>query len=78
MMRKTREQVWRELDQLGEDEVRARLEANPGGWRSPVWCRSGWHSESGWRRRWPRRPLNWEGDQGKGSVRPSWSAGWHC
>jgi hypothetical protein len=30
MTRKTREQVWRELDQLGEDEVRARLVANPG------------------------------------------------
>ena len=25
MVRKTREQVWRELDDLGEDEVRARL-----------------------------------------------------
>ena len=25
MVRKTREQVWRELDQLGEDEVRERL-----------------------------------------------------
>ncbi|HEY7636398.1 MAG TPA: hypothetical protein VH763_12670 [Gemmatimonadales bacterium] len=30
MVRKTREQVWRELDQLGEDEVRARLVAHPG------------------------------------------------
>ena len=28
-MRKTREQVWRELDSLGEDEVRRRLEAKP-------------------------------------------------
>lgn len=28
-MRKTREQVWRELDNLGEDEVRRRLEAKP-------------------------------------------------
>jgi hypothetical protein len=35
MMRKTREQVWRELDQLGEDEVRARLEANPGAVEEP-------------------------------------------
>ena len=35
MMRKTREQVWRELDQLGEDEVRARLAANPGGIEEP-------------------------------------------
>jgi hypothetical protein len=29
MVRKTREQVWRELDTLGEDEVRRRLAANP-------------------------------------------------
>jgi|GEM_PF-4830555 len=29
MVRKTREQVWRELDELGEDEVRERLMANP-------------------------------------------------
>ena len=29
MVRKTREQVWRELDNLGEDEVRRRLEAKP-------------------------------------------------
>jgi len=28
MVRKTREQVWRELDQLGEDEVRERLAAS--------------------------------------------------
>lgn len=28
MVRKTREQVWRELDQLGEDEVRDRLAAS--------------------------------------------------
>jgi hypothetical protein len=35
MMRKTREQVWRELDQLGEDEVRDRLAANPGSVEEP-------------------------------------------
>jgi hypothetical protein len=29
MVRKTREQVWRELDSLGEEEVRRRLEAKP-------------------------------------------------
>ncbi|MEO7477278.1 MAG: hypothetical protein ABIY46_18310 [Gemmatimonadales bacterium] len=29
MVRKTREQVWRELDGLGEDEVRRRLDAKP-------------------------------------------------
>jgi hypothetical protein len=29
MMRKTREQVWRELDSIGEDEVRRRLDAKP-------------------------------------------------
>lgn len=29
MVRKTREQVWRELDSLGEDEVRRRLAAKP-------------------------------------------------
>jgi hypothetical protein len=29
MVRKTREQVWRELDTLGEDEVRRRLAAKP-------------------------------------------------
>ena len=29
MVRKTREQVWRELDNLGEEEVRRRLEAKP-------------------------------------------------
>jgi hypothetical protein len=29
MMRKTREQVWRELDAIGEDEVRRRLAAKP-------------------------------------------------
>jgi predicted PurR-regulated permease PerM len=29
MMRKTREQVWRELDALGEEEVRERLAAQP-------------------------------------------------
>jgi hypothetical protein len=29
MVRKTREQVWRELDDLGEDEVRARLAGSP-------------------------------------------------
>jgi hypothetical protein len=30
MVRKTREQVWRELQEMGEDEVRRRLEAKPG------------------------------------------------
>ncbi|MGN6391036.1 MAG: hypothetical protein ACTHM9_02145 [Gemmatimonadales bacterium] len=29
MVRKTREQVWRELDDIGEDEVRRRLESKP-------------------------------------------------
>jgi hypothetical protein len=29
MVRKTREQVWRELDDLGEEEVRERLAAQP-------------------------------------------------
>lgn len=29
MVRKTREQVWRELDALGEEEVRRRLAARP-------------------------------------------------
>jgi hypothetical protein len=29
MVRKTREQVWRELQEMGEDEVRRRLEAKP-------------------------------------------------
>ena len=29
MVRKTREQVWRELDAMGEDEVRRRLAARP-------------------------------------------------
>ena len=29
MVRKTREQVFRELDVLGEDEVRRRLDAKP-------------------------------------------------
>jgi len=29
MVRKTREQVWRELDSIGEDEVRRRLAARP-------------------------------------------------
>ena len=29
MVRKTREQVWRELDGLGEEEVRRRLGARP-------------------------------------------------
>jgi hypothetical protein len=29
MVRKTREQVWRELNSLGEEEVRRRLEAKP-------------------------------------------------
>ena len=29
MVRKTREQVWRELDGLGEEEVRRRLAARP-------------------------------------------------
>lgn len=29
MVRKTREQVWRELDDLGEDEVRRRLADRP-------------------------------------------------
>ena len=29
MVRKTREQVWRELDTIGEDEVRRRLAAKP-------------------------------------------------
>jgi capsid protein len=28
-VRKTREQVWRELDSIGEDEVRRRLESKP-------------------------------------------------
>ncbi len=31
MARKTREQVWHELDNMGEDEVRARLADNPAG-----------------------------------------------
>jgi hypothetical protein len=30
MVRKTREQVWRELEDIGEDEVRRRLAAKPG------------------------------------------------
>lgn len=30
MVRKTREQVWSELDAMGEDEVRARMASNPG------------------------------------------------
>ena len=29
MVRKTREQVWRELDSIGEDEVRRRLSSKP-------------------------------------------------
>jgi hypothetical protein len=29
MVRKTREQVWRELDTIGEEEVRRRLAAKP-------------------------------------------------
>jgi hypothetical protein len=29
MVRKTREQVWRELEEMGEDEVRLRLAAKP-------------------------------------------------
>ena len=29
MVRKTREQVWRELEEIGEDQVRQRLAANP-------------------------------------------------
>ncbi len=29
MVRKTREQVWRELESLGEDEVRRRLDVKP-------------------------------------------------
>ncbi len=29
MVRKTREQVWSELDAMGEDEVRARIASNP-------------------------------------------------
>lgn len=29
MVRKTREQVWRELDSIGEDEVRRRLSSRP-------------------------------------------------
>ena len=35
MVRKTREQVWRELDTLGEDEVRRRLDAKPGDVEEP-------------------------------------------
>jgi ADP-dependent phosphofructokinase/glucokinase len=35
MVRKTREQVWRELDEMGEDEVRRRLEAKPGDVEEP-------------------------------------------
>jgi hypothetical protein len=30
VVRKTREQVWRELDTIGEEEVRRRLAAHPG------------------------------------------------
>ena len=36
MVRKTREQVWRELDSLGEDEVRRRLESKPAEVEEPV------------------------------------------
>jgi hypothetical protein len=36
MVRKTREQVWRELDELGEDEVRRRLDAKPAEVEEPV------------------------------------------
>jgi hypothetical protein len=36
MVRKTREQVWRELDSLGEDEVRRRLETKPAEVEEPV------------------------------------------
>ena len=36
MVRKTREQVWRELDTLGEDEVRRRLEARPAEMEEPA------------------------------------------
>lgn len=35
MVRKTREQVWRELDTLGEDEVRRRLDAKPAEMEEP-------------------------------------------
>jgi ADP-dependent phosphofructokinase/glucokinase len=35
MVRKTREQVWRELDEMGEDEVRRRVEAKPGDVEEP-------------------------------------------
>jgi hypothetical protein len=36
MVRKTREQVWRELEALGEDEVRRRLDAKPAEVEEPV------------------------------------------
>ena len=36
MVRKTREQVWRELDALGEEEVRRRLDAKPAEVEEPV------------------------------------------
>jgi hypothetical protein len=36
MARKTREQVFRELDALGEDEVRRRLESKPAEVEEPV------------------------------------------
>jgi hypothetical protein len=35
MVRKTREQVWRELEEMGEDEVRRRLDAKPGDVEEP-------------------------------------------
>jgi hypothetical protein len=35
MVRKTREQVWRELDEMGEDEVRRRVDAKPGDVEEP-------------------------------------------
>ena len=35
MVRKTREQVWRELEDIGEDEVRQRLAAQPGDLEEP-------------------------------------------
>ena len=35
MVRKTREQVWRELEDIGEDEVRQRLDAQPGDLEEP-------------------------------------------
>jgi hypothetical protein len=59
MVRKTREQVWRELDSIGEDEVRRRLAARPTDVEEPGLVHEWLARQERVKRRWPTRRAIW-------------------